>query len=95
LLLIPAAGLALACSSCAESKSDATPPIITDTAPVGDGLKVIGYAVVAFGVLGTFLSWMQEKNKPVFVVATANDVSKLPPEFLRKGHFRIVAQRSR
>ena len=52
LLLIPAAGLALACSSCAESKSDATPPIITDTAPVGDGLKVIGYAVVAFGVLG-------------------------------------------
>lgn len=30
---------------------------------------------------------MQEKEKPVFVVATANDVSKLPPEFLRKGRF--------
>ena len=30
---------------------------------------------------------MQEKDKPVFVVATANDVSKLPPEFLRKGRF--------
>ena len=30
---------------------------------------------------------MQEKQKPVFVVATANDVSKLPPEFLRKGRF--------
>jgi len=38
-------------------------------------------------VFGSFLSWMQEKGKPVFVVATANDVSKLPPEFLRKGRF--------
>ena len=38
-------------------------------------------------VFGSFLSWMQEKDKPVFVVATANDVSQLPPEFLRKGRF--------
>lgn len=38
-------------------------------------------------VLGGFLSWMQEKTKPVFVVATANGVSKLPPEFLRRGRF--------
>ena len=38
-------------------------------------------------VFGSFLSWMQEKEKPVFVVATANDVSQLPPEFLRKGRF--------
>jgi AAA+ superfamily predicted ATPase len=38
-------------------------------------------------VLGTFLSWMQEKAAPVFVVATANDVTQLPPEFLRKGRF--------
>lgn len=36
-------------------------------------------------VLGTFLTWMQEKQKPVFVVATANDISQLPPELLRKG----------
>ena len=36
-------------------------------------------------VLGTFLTWLQEKKKPVFVVATANDVSQLPPELLRKG----------
>ena len=36
-------------------------------------------------ILGTFLTWMQEKSKPVFVIATANDVSKLPPELLRKG----------
>lgn len=38
-------------------------------------------------VLGTFLTWMQEKDRPVFVVATANDISGLPPEFLRKGRF--------
>ena len=38
-------------------------------------------------VLGTFLTWMQEKDKPIFVVATANDISGLPPEFLRKGRF--------
>ncbi len=38
-------------------------------------------------VFATFLSWMQEKTKPVFLVATANDVTKLPPELLRKGRF--------
>ncbi len=38
-------------------------------------------------VLGSFLNWMQEKRSPVFVVATANDVSQLPPEMLRKGRF--------
>ena len=38
-------------------------------------------------VFGSFISWMQEKTVPVFVVATANDVSQLPPEMLRKGRF--------
>jgi SpoVK/Ycf46/Vps4 family AAA+-type ATPase len=38
-------------------------------------------------VLGSFLTWMQEKESPVLVVATANDVSQLPPEILRKGRF--------
>jgi ATPase family associated with various cellular activities (AAA)/AAA+ lid domain len=38
-------------------------------------------------ILGSFLSWMQERRGDVFVVATANDISKLPPEFLRKGRF--------
>jgi len=37
--------------------------------------------------LGYLLTWMQEKTKPVFVVATANEVRKLPPELLRKGRF--------
>ncbi len=38
-------------------------------------------------VFSTFLTWMSEKKHPVFVVATANDVSMLPPELLRKGRF--------
>jgi len=41
-------------------------------------------------VLGGILSWMQERKKPVFVVATANDISKLPPELLRRGRFDEV-----
>ena len=36
-------------------------------------------------VFGTFLTWLQEKTSPVFVIATANDVATLPPELLRKG----------
>jgi SpoVK/Ycf46/Vps4 family AAA+-type ATPase len=38
-------------------------------------------------VLGSLLSWMQEKTAPVFVVATANDVTQLPPELLRAGRW--------
>jgi SpoVK/Ycf46/Vps4 family AAA+-type ATPase len=42
---------------------------------------------VSTRIFGTFLSWMQDRREPIFVVATANDVSRLPPEFLRKGRF--------
>ena len=42
---------------------------------------------VSMRVFGTFLNWMQERKGDVFIFATANDVSKLPPEFLRKGRF--------
>ena len=38
-------------------------------------------------VLGTFISWLSEKTKPVFVVATANNVDVLPLEIIRKGRF--------
>ena len=38
-------------------------------------------------VLGSLLTWQQEKSAPVFLVATANDVTALPPEMLRKGRF--------
>ena len=42
---------------------------------------------VSTRIFGTFLSWLQDRKGDVFVVATANDVSILPPEFLRKGRF--------
>ena len=38
-------------------------------------------------IFGTFLSWLQDREGDVFVLATSNDVSKLPPEFIRKGRF--------
>ena len=44
-------------------------------------------AGVTSRVFGTLVTWMQEKMAPVFVVATANDISQLPPELLRKGRF--------
>jgi SpoVK/Ycf46/Vps4 family AAA+-type ATPase len=42
---------------------------------------------VSVRILGTFLSWLQERRGDVFVVATANDIAKLPPELVRKGRF--------
>lgn len=42
---------------------------------------------VAARVFGQFLTWMQEKKEFVFVIATANNISALPPEFMRKGRF--------
>lgn len=38
-------------------------------------------------VFGQFLTWLQEKRRPVFVIATANNIDQLPPELLRKGRF--------
>jgi len=50
------------------------------TGPQGDG-------GVSSDALGVVLSWMQERQGSVFVIATANDVRGLPPELLRKGRF--------
>ena len=52
----------------------------------GDGAG----AEVTTRLFGSFLTWLQEKETPVFVVATANDITKLPPELLRKGRFDEV-----
>jgi hypothetical protein len=49
-------------------------------AGAGGGISLTGGA--ATRVFGTFLTWMQEHQKPVFVVATANDVGALPPELM-------------
>ena len=41
-------------------------------------------------MFGTLLSWMQDHRHPIFIVATANDISALPPELMRKGRFDEV-----
>lgn len=51
----------------------------------GSGAK--GNDARASRLLGAFSTWLQERSRPVFVVATANDVSQLPPELLRRGRF--------
>ena len=51
------------------------------------GVRGQGGGGVAARVFGTFLNWLQDKRSPVFVVATANDLSGIPPEFLRQGRF--------
>ena len=51
------------------------------------GINSNGDSGTSSRIFGTFLNWMQEKTAPVFVVATANNISGLPPELLRKGRF--------
>lgn len=51
------------------------------------GLGAQGGGGVTERVFGYFLSWLQDKRSPVFVVATANDLARLPPEFMRQGRF--------
>ena len=53
---------------------------------IGGGSTNTGSEITS-RLFGYFLTWMQENTKPVFVLATANDVSALPPELLRKGRF--------
>ncbi|GIP63156.1 ATPase [Virgibacillus pantothenticus] len=51
------------------------------------GMNSSGDGGTASRIFGQFLTWMQEKEKPVFVIATANNISGLPTELLRKGRF--------
>jgi SpoVK/Ycf46/Vps4 family AAA+-type ATPase len=51
------------------------------------GLEGGGSDATMNRLVGSFLTWMTEIRKPVFVVATANSVEKLPPELLRRGRF--------
>jgi hypothetical protein len=53
----------------------------------GTGSSNMSDAGTTARVFSTFLTWLQEKSKAVFVAATANDISMLPPELLRKGRF--------
>jgi SpoVK/Ycf46/Vps4 family AAA+-type ATPase len=56
----------------------------------GVGSSNFSDAGTAARVFATFMTWLQEKNSPVFLVATANDLTVLPPEFIRKGRFDEV-----
>ncbi|MCZ6691652.1 MAG: AAA family ATPase [Planctomycetota bacterium] len=72
--------------------AEATAPVLLVMDEIEKGLSGGASSGVSDGgttarVLGTFLSWMQEKTAPVMILATANDVSRLPPELLRKGRF--------
>lgn len=56
-----------------------------DKAFAGSQSSAISDGGTTARVFGTLLTWLSEKTAPVFVVATANDISHLPPELLRKG----------
>lgn len=53
----------------------------------GSGSSGVSDGGTTARVFATFLTWMQEKTAAVFLIATANDISALPPEMLRKGRF--------
>lgn len=53
----------------------------------GIGSSNVSDAGTSARVFGTFITWLQEKEKAVFVVATANEISQMPPELVRKGRF--------
>ena len=53
----------------------------------GVGSSNVSDAGTAARVFGSFITWLQEKQAPVFVIATANIVNQLPPELVRKGRF--------
>jgi SpoVK/Ycf46/Vps4 family AAA+-type ATPase len=56
------------------------------------GIGDSGGGSVTTRMFGYFLTWMQEKKSCIYVVATANDISNLPPEFLRRGRFDEIFQ---
>ena len=70
----------------ALSTADALAPCILWMDEIEKGFRDTGEGG-ASRVLGSLLTWQQEKQSPVFLVATANQVESLPPELLRKGRF--------
>lgn len=75
--------------------AESVAPVVLWTDEIEKGFSGVGSsnfsdAGTAARVFGSFITWLQEKVAPVFVVATANDVSQLPPELVRKGRFDEV-----
>lgn len=73
----------------ALATAEALSPVILWVDEIEKGFAYVGSSDGGTGarVLATFLTWLQEKESPVFVVATANDIQRLPPELLRRGRF--------
>jgi ATP-dependent 26S proteasome regulatory subunit len=72
------------------STAEATAPCVLWIDEIEKGFAGVGNSGdsgTSSRVFGSFLTWMQEKTRPVFVIATANNIENLPPEFLRKGRF--------
>ena len=72
--------------------AEAVAPCVLWIDEIEKGFSGLGSSNVSDGgttarVIGTFLTWMQEKTAPVFVIATSNDIAAMPPELLRKGRF--------
>lgn len=71
---------------------EALAPVVVQIDEIEKALSGMGSSNMSDGgttarVVGTLLSWMQDKTAQAFIIATANDVSQLPPELLRKGRF--------
>ena len=72
--------------------SESVAPVVLWVDEIEKGLAGLGGSGAGDGgvsarVFGTFLTWLQEKTEPVFVVATANKIENMPPELVRKGRF--------
>ncbi|MBI5549183.1 MAG: AAA family ATPase, partial [Deltaproteobacteria bacterium] len=72
--------------------AESVAPVVLWVDEIEKGLSGVGSSGISDGgvtarVFGTFLTWLQEKTAPVFVVATANKIEALPPELIRKGRF--------
>ncbi|NUN15544.1 MAG: AAA family ATPase [Myxococcales bacterium] len=69
--------------------SESLAPLILWVDEIEKSFHGIGHGAgeVIHRVFASFITWLQEKQAPVFVVATANSVDQLPPELLRKGRF--------
>jgi AAA+ superfamily predicted ATPase len=71
----------------ATQVAESLAPVVLWIDEIEKGFVASGHDPRASRVFGSFLVWLSEKRSPVFVVATANDVSRLPPELLRRGRF--------
>jgi AAA+ superfamily predicted ATPase len=71
----------------ATAIAESLAPVVLWIDEIEKGFAATGSDPSASRVFGSFLTWLAEKQSPVFVAATANDVTKLPPELLRRGRF--------